>query len=63
MEAGEHRRGKENRSGRRNRGSGETETEEREGGGKIYISVGPTVSSWDGGEKMKEDGCGRRTYE
>jgi hypothetical protein len=46
MEAGEHRRGKENRSGRRNRGSGETETEEREGG-----------------EKMKEDGCGRRKYE
>jgi hypothetical protein len=37
MEAGEHRRGKENRSGRRNRGSGERETEEREGGGKIYI--------------------------
>jgi hypothetical protein len=39
------------------------ETEERVGGGKIYISVGPTICSWDGGEKMKEDGCRTREYE
>jgi hypothetical protein len=25
--------------------------------------VGPTAWSWDGGEKMKEDECGRSEYE
>jgi hypothetical protein len=35
----------------------------RGGGGKIYRSVGPTAWSWDGGEKMKEDECGRSEYE
>jgi hypothetical protein len=55
---GERRTG----AGRETEGVGR-ETEEREGGGKIYISVGPTICSCDGGEKMKEDGCGRREYE
>jgi hypothetical protein len=25
--------------------------------------VGPTCGGWDGGEKIKEDGCGRSEYE
>jgi hypothetical protein len=62
MEAGEHRRGKETGAGKETKGVGR-ETEERVGGGKIYISVGPTICSWDGGEKMKEDGCRTREYE